>query len=55
MQRSYRKAHRKIWLVLAFFIPILLGLALAMRPSGTHEQQPVPLDDKAKAVQEANQ
>ncbi|MES0871114.1 hypothetical protein ACMG4P_00365 [Pseudovibrio denitrificans] len=55
MQRAYRKAHRTIWFVLAFLIPIILGLALLMRPTGTHEEPPVPLDDAAKSVLEANQ
>ncbi|SDR17297.1 hypothetical protein [Pseudovibrio sp. Tun.PSC04-5.I4] len=55
MQRAFRKAHRTIWIVLAFLIPLVLGLALMLRPTGVHEQQPVPLDDKAKAVQETSQ
>ncbi|KZK75537.1 hypothetical protein PsW64_05445 [Pseudovibrio sp. W64] len=55
MQRAYRKAHRTIWLILAILIPLVLGLALLMRPTGTHEQPPVPLDDTAKSALEANQ
>ncbi|KZL20204.1 hypothetical protein PsAD2_01500 [Pseudovibrio axinellae] len=55
MQRNFRKAHRAIWFTLAFLTPIILGLALMMRPTGTHEQQPIPLDDTAKSVLEANQ
>ncbi len=55
MQRAFRRAHRSLWLVLAFLIPIVLGLALMMRPTGTHEQPPVPLDDAAKLALEANQ
>ena len=55
MQRSLRKAHYTIWLLLAFLIPLVLGIALMLRPTGDHEQQPVPLDAKARQVQEENQ
>ena len=55
MQRAYRKAHRTIWLILAILIPLVLGLALMMRPTGTPEQPPVPLDDAARSALEASQ
>ncbi len=54
MQRAYRKAHRTIWFILALVLVFTLGLALMLRPTGTHEQPPVPLDDTAKSVLEGS-
>ena len=54
MQRAYRRAHRVIWLCLAVLLVFVLGLALMLRPTGTHGQPPIPLDDTAKSLLEAN-
>jgi hypothetical protein len=43
MIRSQRKAHVRIWTVLAVLLPVCLGLILALAPDPVYERAPVPL------------
>jgi hypothetical protein len=43
MRRRHRQAHRVIWATLAMLLPAILLVALAIRPSGPTETQPVQL------------
>jgi hypothetical protein len=43
MRRRYRRAHRLIWLILAFALPTALLLPLAFRPSGPQEAPAIQL------------
>ncbi len=40
MQRRHRRAHRRIWMVLAGFMPLILLFALALRHAGPHDAPP---------------
>ncbi len=43
MRRCHRAAHRRIWLVLAAVLPLLVLGALALRQNGPTEAAPVRL------------
>jgi hypothetical protein len=47
MQRRHRSAHRRIWIVLAVLLPLLLLGALALRHSGPREAAPIRLSERA--------
>jgi hypothetical protein len=43
MQRRHRRAHRRVWIVLALLLPLLLLGALALRQGDPREAAPVRL------------
>ena len=43
MQRPHRRAHARIWMVLAVLLPAIIVLALVMRRNGPTEAPPVRL------------
>lgn len=43
MRMAHRRAHRRIWVVLAVALPILFLTALALRGDGPLEEAPVRL------------
>lgn len=47
MTRGQRKAHFRIWQVLALALPLAMAVILALAPSPTYERAPVRLDDEA--------
>jgi hypothetical protein len=44
MIRSQRKAHVRIWTLIAVLLPLGLGLILALAPGPVYERAPVQLD-----------
>jgi hypothetical protein len=44
MQRRLRRAHRRIWFVLAALLPLVLLGALALRQGNPREAAPVRLE-----------
>jgi len=47
MQRSLRRAHARIWTALAFILPAIIVLGLAIRQNGPREAPPVRLSAPA--------
>ncbi len=47
MQRRHRTAHRRIWIVLAALLPLLLLGALALRQGDPREAAPIRLPEQA--------
>jgi len=47
MQRRLRRAHRRIWIVLALLLPLLLLGALALRQGDPREAAPIRLTEPA--------
>jgi hypothetical protein len=47
MQRRHRAAHRRIWIVLAALLPLLLLGALALRQGDPREAAPIRLPERA--------
>lgn len=43
MRRSLRSAHRRIWILFAFVIPLIIVTGFLIRQTGPLEQQPVLL------------
>jgi hypothetical protein len=43
MRRAHRRAHRRIWFLLAVLLPAALILALATRQNGPRDAPPVRL------------
>lgn len=44
MKVAHRRAHRRIWQILAIVMPLFLIWALALRPAGPLEAPAVRLD-----------
>ena len=49
MQRRHRRAHARIWSVLAFLLPALLLVALVIRQVGPAEAPAVKLEAVAES------
>jgi hypothetical protein len=50
MQRSHRRAHARIWKVLAVLLPAIIVLALVVRQNGPTEAPPVMLSPPPAAT-----
>lgn len=44
MIRSQRKAHLRVWTVLAVLLPLAVGVILSLAPGPVSERPPVRLD-----------
>ncbi len=47
MIRSQRKAHARIWTMLAIGLPLAIGVILALAPGPVYERAPVQLEPPA--------
>ncbi|MDR3471172.1 MAG: hypothetical protein P4M09_05735 [Devosia sp.] len=48
MRRHLRRAHRRIWIVLAVLLPLLLLGALALRQGDPREAAPIRLPEQGR-------
>lgn len=52
MIRSHRDRHRRIFVLLALLLPLLLGAALLLRPEPARLEAPIPGLPPATAAEE---